>query len=470
MRCIRNLVWKEDKKMKAERIVKLIGVSLILYSIILLSSSIISFVKILPSLEQLRADSEWRGLSYIPYYGLFSVVVFFIFYVLIGIYLIKLQIWARETLLFLFFMFLILLIKHLFVFGFIAINTWIPSWEPLILISIYVLLSSSKFKNVFLVQKTAGKRLRAMKVIIISIVVLVILSSAFIYVVMAKEMLSRGADLFYKPKKIVLTSMQKSISDNYAEHRLGILKFSLPPDFKIAALMKSDNQYTIGVKDSAGHLRITIVINHNFFRALKPIYTILGFNDAYEFGHYFIREKFGRMFQKIKLIGSEKGRYDEVESDTWKGFVYSSLNRVEYLYFFDIFTKKDGIPFELAFYLSKSNKNLKEIADNKETADNIVASLEFVDTSLGDHKVLFAKGLEQLKNNKFEDAKYTFINCLLKDYNKLEYHFYLAKAHKETGDLVSTRYHLKEVLKIDPKNIEAKKLLSSIPEEVKQCR
>lgn len=404
-----------------------------------------------------------KNLLPFPNYTLAAGFIFQIIYgtllLFCGIGLLRLKKWSRKFLSVILNLSAMLLISRFILFGFMGINIPRLFGQSLYLILIWAFLRSKKIKDFFLLSETERKKEKISNIVLIGILILTIL----FYALFIKIKISPRLDIFYNPKKIVLTPAK--ITVDLVERQIGDLKLNLPRDYKNVMFHKNKTQgdFILAFADKNSASKLLVTINTNVFHMLKPVFKSIhnphGFDNAYELGRKFIREKTGTVLLVIRSLGTDKGRYDEIESDTWRGFM-AKMQGKNQLLTYSIFTKQENTPYEIVFFLGDK--------ETSETAKNIVSSLSFTRTSIVDTPALFSQGIEQLKSGSAEEAKYSFINCLLQDYNNPMYHLYLAKAYKETDCIPIAKSHLEEVLRLEPDNTEAKELLSSIETEVKK--
>lgn len=474
---------QKTKSMDAKRIVKFFAVFLIILSVFFLYSNLVYLFKVLPLLPnqviktQFTSNSNTATFRIEPNidFVIFSIkfasgiLLSFLLYLICGIGLLSLRKWARRLLLIILDLFCINLLLSILLFGFMAIKMWYFLWGRLILIVAGLwILNSSTFMEIFQLSEEERKKERkanqiSLIAIVVCLLICIVFSSSYFYINRKKA----DGNFSYHPKKILI-STPKIQKNNCVERQLGILKLKLSKDVKNTTFGKSlfgSDGYGLLFKDNNNVFSLLLCINDNSLNLLKPFSTLLGFDsiNTYELFRKYIREKVGIIVLIAKSIGPEKGRYDEVESDTWKGFVSLFRTKVDYRCIYTIFTKKSNIPYELVFFLGKNQ-------EFKSNMEDMLASLDFSDGSVNTPKILFTKGLEQLKNGSAEEAKYSFINCLLQDYKNPIYHLYLAKAYKETGCLSAAKSHLEQCLEFDSNNVQAKEMLKAIIEENKATR
>ncbi len=253
--------------------IRALGVFLIILTAGVIFTSINYAVKSLSFLKQselIFAASLPKDFLTFPKYTLAAGFIFQIIYGALfffcGIGLLRLKKWSRKLLLVIFNLSILLLIPRFVLIGFIGINTPRYLGHLSYLIFIWAFLNSREIKDFFLLSETEEKKEKLNYIILMGMILLTVLS----YALFIKIRIAPGLDIFYKPKKIVLTPAK--ISGDFAERQLGDLRFNLPRDYKNVSFYKMPSGAILAFGDKNSALRLLVTINDNVFHMMQPVF------------------------------------------------------------------------------------------------------------------------------------------------------------------------------------------------------
>lgn len=460
--------------------VKIFGWFLIIFSFLYL----IAFPKIISSYYKLCSAMVGLpgNINFIPKltaYSIFTTSIGFLLFLITGIGILKLKRWAYYIALFIPFIYLMGIIKNIWLFGLQSIMR--PSLVSISLISISILFFLMR-KNI-IEQFSAdyitkrGKKLNPKKFILWSSVIVVLVNvipiSLWLLFVNVKYR-DQLPIVNLKPQKVGYRIQDESfILDNCEKRNVFDYSIYIPKDWKVGNISMGDsglgwNLSFLNMENS--NLKAFIMLdNKGFGRLLLPISKVLNFNTVYDFEKTINYPNWTPIYLILKTIGSPNNLegIDEATTSTWRGFVKMIKSKEKNIY-------------DASLYSLKRNKTcsvcvlFKDGAMTSAQAKSIIASLEFgaIDRQ---SEPLFEKGKTDLSNADFTSATINFMNALYINERNPEYAYYLARSLFEDSSVVGRRSRLgsskkfsEYALKLKPSYQDAKELLLSVDNEIKK--
>ena len=268
--------------------------------------------------------------------------------------------------------------------------------------------------------------------------------------------------LFAKPQRVNYEVKDKEyLLYDYKKRQLLSYGIYLPSDFRLRSFSYDDNFNRVDMvivnPDKTSFLLYT---NKPLFEMMLPIGKVLGIDSSYEFGKRFIHEKVSIIFLILKKVSmSTLGKFYEVYFGDWKGFLQKETRKDKEVYDYAIWHKDTKKSFGLTFIIRGgvlSEDKIKDIISS--------ATLDFSQKTAEQH---FQEGFSLFNQNKYEEAKFSFVNAIYQNRQSPQYNYYLGRAFFETEDWSAARMHLKKAIALQSNYTEAQRLLDEVESKEK---
>lgn len=235
----------------------------------------------------------------------------------------------------------------------------------------------------------------------------------------------------------------------------------LPSDFRLSSFSYDDDfNWVDMVISNPDKTSILLLTNQSLFELMRPISKVFGIDNSYEFGKRFVHEKVSVIFLILRRLSTSKlGRFDEVYFGDWKGFLQRMTIKDKEVYNYTIWHKDAKKSLGLTFFIKKGSLTKSEV-------ESIISSVtsDFPQMTAERH---FQEGLNLFNQNKYEEAKFNFVNAICQNRQNAQYYYYLGRAFFETEDWSAAREHFKKAISLRPDYTEAQRLLDEAESKAK---